>query len=257
MPYESFFLQKHLELCLHQHLNHLVDLEGMGQLVISAWTRTPSWNYFVPNSDKRYSIEKCVRTGEKAMERVGRVPCFYIIEELGHDQLVQHLLERGYAAKDKEIWWVRDLDGTPEIPPQSEIFHISDGTRDEVEKFVQAYQKGWEDLPPEYSQQLFLTMSSNVSNAHFYYLELDNSVTGIGTSIVDDQYAGLYGLAILPEFRRMGFGSVLLQNELSHVASLGSRVVFFQSDEETGDFYVKNGFDNRFSASLYLKPQEV
>ena len=150
--------------------------------------------------------------------------------------------------------WVRDLDGIPEAPPQSELFYISDGTGDVVEKFVQAYQKGWQDLPPEYSHQLFLTMIGNVGNAYFYYLELEQGVAGIGTSIVQNRYAGLYGLSVLPKFRRMGFGSVLLQNEVSHVASLGSRVVFFQSDEATRDFYVKNGFDDRFSADVYLKP---
>ena len=109
MTIDSIYLDRHLDFALHKHITNLLNLDGFGRLLVSAWTEGPSWNHFIPNMELEGSAAECIRACEAAMGYVGKQPCFFLIESSPHDHLIPVLEASGYSAVSSEIWMTVDL----------------------------------------------------------------------------------------------------------------------------------------------------
>lgn len=95
----------------------------------------------------------------------------------------------------------------------------------------------------------------NKSNHHFYMAILDGEPVGASVAYLDGAVMGIYSVATIASFRRMGVSTSLLKHSILKGFQEGIQCVTLQtmagSYAET--FYKKLGFETAFSCRIFTK----
>ena len=157
---------------------------------------------------------------------------------------------------DEDHWMCRDLEASPpplEVPDDG--LHWVRGDRiDEVERFVEAFDRGFERLAPGYREQLYLTLLSDRSEgARHCALTMDERVVSVGSLYHDGRFALLMNLATLPAYRRRGCSRRNYDARMAVAAAAGCRYVMFQTHAALVDRYASD-HPLCFTAEIYTRP---
>ena len=89
----------------------------------------------------------------------------------------------------------------------------------------------------------------------FYLIKCDLDVCGCFMLLYDDKILGIYGLAIMEEYREKGIGKIILQKILNKCVRMNKRVAFLQTEKGayTEKFYKDFGFKTILEAVFYKK----
>jgi ribosomal protein S18 acetylase RimI-like enzyme len=90
-----------------------------------------------------------------------------------------------------------------------------------------------------------------------YVADIDSVAAGFVMTGYDGHRGWIYQLAVLPEYRRHGIGSQLIETALAHLETVGCRKVNLQiraDNTDVVDFYESIGFrqENRISMGLLI-----
>jgi GNAT superfamily N-acetyltransferase len=138
--------------------------------------------------------------------------------------LLEHFKERGYHVSEFSNVMVRPVgdDGGSGLPPGMEIRLAS---RDELDLWVMTVAQGFaENYPVTHELLSVMKMFALGKNTECYLARIDGRVAGGATLAVRGRIAGLFGASTLPEFRRKGVQTALLQARMHRAAKAGCQL---------------------------------
>lgn len=137
----------------------------------------------------------------------------------------------GFVLRGFETVFFRHLDAGREVsavhaaPPALRIRRVRADDPVEVSSFSRVAVSGFfpaeEEIPDE-----FLELSRRAARhprTVAMIAELDGAIVGAGSCEVSGEVVALFGLSVLPEFRRRGIQQALIAARLNHAAAQGAR----------------------------------
>ena len=89
-------------------------------------------------------------------------------------------------------------------------------------------------------------------------LSCNNEIVACGLCVIENEYAGLYGIAVSEQHRRKGYGQDICESLISRAARYGAKKAYLQVvDENTNaiEMYKKLGFTSRYQYWYRVKAQ--
>lgn len=156
-------------------------------------------------------------------------PVFHEVSPLAYSSLIGLLNERGYQPIELTNVMYRTLDARNrlDLPKNS---HIS--TRivggDEIDIFAKTSVAGWSAEMPEFANfgLEFCKLGANSKGASSFIGELDGKPIATGTIFIYDNAAMLGGASTIPENRKQGAQTVLLEARLRYALERGCTIAF-------------------------------
>ena len=248
-------LKCHLSFVRGRHLQGFIDIEKVILLTVSAWVESPSWNhaiFFDQQSLNKANIDKI----ERACKLVDRKPAFYIINH-SKNEITNLTASLGYEHFDTEYWMLQTVEKVLfQSVPQIEIVLLHNSSDTDVELFLNLYQVAFSTLTKGYSNQLYISiMSENereIKAIHMYAL-FRGLPAGIASCYFSRTTAGIYNLAVVPQFQHRGIGRQLIQAAISYIGNYGCKNIFLQADINSKKFYENLGFIHVLSGQIFTK----
>jgi len=140
---------------------------------------------------------------------------------LADASLLEHFKERGYHVTEFSNVMVRPVcRGAIATPPPG--LEIRQASRDELDLWVLTVAQGFAENYPVTQELLsVMKMFALGKNTECYLASFDGRVAGGATLAVRGRIAGLFGASTLPEFRRRGVQTALLQARLRRAEEAG------------------------------------
>ncbi|MCE9559022.1 MAG: GNAT family N-acetyltransferase [Armatimonadetes bacterium] len=96
------------------------------------------------------------------------------------------------------------------------------------------------------------------ADVQFFAVRTGNTIAGISLLVLTDGVAGIYCVATLPEYRRLGIGKALTALPLLVARDLGYKKGVLQASEAGYKVYQSLGFSNSGEVQFYLRmPPEI
>jgi ribosomal protein S18 acetylase RimI-like enzyme len=251
---EQSFLTHHLNFAKGRHIQNLVKMNATTSLAISGWIKSPSWNHVIVynlSALDKFLLNKITRSCELS----GRLPALYTIETLPEKKEI--ILEFGYKLFDTEYWMTIAPDNL--IFKENSVLKIKIQPVEEesdVEVFIRAFRSAFNSLEAGYAHQLYLSLidtKNNFNKSFHIYAVCEEVPVGIGSLYYNKKFAGIYNLAVIPEYQGMGIGSSLVGALTKHAELQRCETIFLQAEITTKKFYEKLGFSHSFSGQIYVK----
>ena len=101
----------------------------------------------------------------------------------------------------------------------------------EIDIFAETSTKGWIDEMPEYAEQMleFSRIGASADGAIPFFAELDGKPIATGTLYIYDDVALLTGASTIPEQRKKGAQSALLEARLSYAWENGCKIAIMDA----------------------------
>lgn len=245
-------LTHHLNLVKGRHIQNLVEINTETFLAISGWIESPSWNHVIVNNPSILD-EILLSKITQICKLSGRLPAIYIIESLFETK--EFIFGFGYKLFDTEYWMTISPNNLLQ-KENSAIGIQSIKTEAEIEIFIRTFKLAFNSLEFAYAYQLYLSLvdKNNLSNKAFHVYAIYNGVpVGIGSCYYNNQYAGIYNLAVIPDYQGRGIGSFLISALAKHIDLQGCKTIFLQAEITSKSFYEKLGFTHSFTGQIFTK----
>lgn len=90
---------------------------------------------------------------------------------------------------------------------------------------------------------------------HFLLLNDDNIPVGVGRVVADNNTAVIGRVGIMKEFRKNGFGAILMRNIIDYCKCQGFKKMTLSAQEHALDFYKKLNFE--IVSDRYISPSNI
>lgn len=169
------------------------------------------------------------------------------VSPLADSKILTILNERGYQPIEFTSVMYKTLDSSKiiDLPPNSQIL-----TRkiyeDEVDQFAEISTKGWITEMPEFSEQMleFSRIGAASNGAIPFIAELNAEPIATGTLYIYDDVAILAGASTIPEQRKKGAQTALLEARLRYALENGCAIAIM--DAHPGSQSQRNAEKNGF-----------
>lgn len=192
-------------------------------------------------------------------------PCFYLLSYSLPKILEKILTNKGYKPFTTDAWMFFNLKknvAKTEKPVKAK--KIGKSKLAEFKNvFNEVYMKGEEDDPyknlshlyGEFMVRRFLKKNNTCKTEHFAVFS-KNKMIGIIAMVHDRKVAGLYALAVLPDYRKMGAGKALLSACILRAKELKLSHLFLNTEKNSRNekIFKKLGFKTEFVAKQFYKP---
>ncbi len=217
---------------------YFTDIEdcASGKLCTSQWIDDYFWNLLSSFSESNGS--KLLEESIPCFKRKERQPAFYIDPSCMHSDLINFLKSKSFSL-EKEIWMspkgklhptnIHELSINPVIISNSDeflrVFSVAFGGES-------TESDGYGDIPPSYLNALKDSISGKsapgVEHLHFVGL-YDNKVVSCGSIHISNNYAGLYNIGVIPDYRKLGIGAALSHYAMKIAQKRNVARIFFQT----------------------------
>ena len=168
--------------------------------------------------------------GQVSADEFDRLEAFYFSRNepvrietcpLADPSLLEHYKTRGYYATEFSNVLVRPVEGKRASVPCGGI-RIDLASRDELDLWVLTVAQGFAENYPVTNEILsVMKMFALGKNTECYLARIDGRVVGGATLAVRGRIAGMFGASTLPEFRKRGVQTALLERRLERAAEAG------------------------------------
>lgn len=236
------------------------------KLAHSYFVKDHDCNYVIDISDRENfsEIEKDV---EREMKRIDAEPC-YIITPISNLYKKRDKIFKSdkYNEVSIEVWQVFEnfnnlenieskcelnvkLEKTTDMKLLAEITEKAFKTNDPSDPYGNL-DDGYTKIYENYKGTL-----GSKYHRDFYVIKVDDQIVGTTISVYDDRIYGIYGLAILKEYRGKGIGKESLKQQLKICKRKNRKIAFLQTEEGfyPAKLYRKIGFKDVCTAYYYVK----
>jgi ribosomal protein S18 acetylase RimI-like enzyme len=266
---DDYILRKLNEFYIYSNKGFYVDEvieKEYYKLVHSYFVKDYDCNYVIDVKDKENFIE-IENDVEQEMKKINAEPC-YIITPLSDLYLKRDKVFKKdkYEEINKEVWQVfENFNNLEDIESNCKMKIKLEKSTDMI-KLAQitldAFNTGDSEDPYESLDEGYLKMYENYKgtngtkyNRDFYFIKANEKIVGVTTAVYDDRIYGIYGIAILKEFRGKGIGTECLKQQLMICKKKNRKMAFLQTEEGyyPAKLYRKIGFKDVCTAYYYVK----
>lgn len=263
---------KELELLEKLNKFYIYANEGLYiDKIIKNDTHIMTYNKYVKDYDCNYIIDISNNANfdeiEKEMQKVDRMPC-YIITPLSNIYKDRDLIfeKNKYDEVSNEVWQIfKDfknidkidskctlnvkLEKTNDMKKLAEITYKSFCTRDESDPYGD-FDSGYLKLYENYDNK-----TETIYTREFYFIKVNNEIVGCTVSVFDDEIFGMYGIAIMKEYRGKGIGTEAIKQQLNICKQKNKKIAFLQTEDGfyPANLYRKIGFKDVCNVYYYVK----
>lgn len=265
---EHYWLEKLNEFYIYANKGFYIDEiieKSSYKLAHSYFVKDYDCNYVIyMNSRENFSeIEKDV---ELEMKRIDATPC-YIVTPLSNAYSKRNEIFNTIKYKEvsREVWQTFDsfyklenieskcelnikLEKTTDMKLLAQINEKAFKTGDPLDPYGDI-DSGYLKMFENYKGTL------NKYNRDFYFIKANEKIVGVITAVYDDRIYGIYGLAIIKEYRGKGIGTECLKQQLKICKKKNRKIAFLQTEEGyyPAELYRKIGFKDVCIAYYYVK----
>lgn len=263
---------KELELLEKLNKFYIYANEGLYiDRIIENATYTITYSKYVKDYDCNYVIDINSNENfdeiETEMEKADRIPC-YIVTPLSKIYQDRNLIfeKNEYDEIRNEVWQIYEdfdnvdkinskctlnveLEETNDMKKLSEITYKSFCTRDKEDPYGDL-DSGYLRLYENYNNKTEKTYSRE-----FYFIKVNNKIVGCTISVFDDEIFGIYGIAIMKEYRGKGIGTEAIKQQLNICKQKNKKIAFLQTEDGfyPANLYRKIGFKDVCNVYYYIK----
>lgn len=181
-----------------------------------------------------------------------------------HPSLLQHLADGRFVISTFENTFFREIHLSETVrplrePPPGLILRFVDPANErEVADYARVAVSGF--FPTGHSptpDDLAISMrAARHPRSHAALAILDNSIVGAGCMEVSGHVAGLFGLSVLPDFRRRGIQQALIAFRLNYAIAQGARIATISSRPgiSTERNVRRMGFQLAYTKPILVRP---
>lgn len=235
---------------------------------------TMAYSKYVADYDSNYvtdinicnrNIESIEKEAEIELNKLKRKLC-YIITPLSniYDNRNQIFNIDKYDEVNNEVWQIyKDFEKLNEIEFTDNI--ILEETND-MEKFAEitykAFNTGDSDDPYGDFDKGYIDLYKNYNKEQeqkykkdFYFIKANDEIVGCTVGVYDKNIYGIYGLAIIKEYRGKGIGTEAIKQQLKKCNQLNRKMAFLQTEDGyyPANLYRKIGFKDVCNVYYYVK----
>ena len=264
LPVEQIkrLVQANWDLQMGSYLSELIHLEGaiynLGGLI-----KDYHWNCAGMINTSTDKMKTLIESVAETAKLQGLEPAFYIDPTTKPDSFPQYLDKNGFKPYDDEIWMhCNSIDNLRCRNVDLSIKEVK--SRGEMLAFIELFNEAFEMLEDgetssEYSDSLLQAYDNPpkaVEVKHFIGSSAE-SMVGIASIYMKGQYATLYNVAVLSNFRKKGFGRVLIANAVKKGFDRGISTVILQTelDGDAHGLYSRLGFENSFAGTIWVQSE--
>ncbi|MGN1298426.1 MAG: GNAT family N-acetyltransferase [Candidatus Scatovivens sp.] len=201
------------------------------------------------------------------MKKVNRKPCYIItpISNIYNDRDLFFDKNR-YEEVSNEVWQIYDdfqnvekidsktpfevkLEKTNDMKKLAEITYKAFSTGDESDPYGD-FDKGYLDLYRNYNKE-----NKSKYTREFYFVKVNSEIIGCTVNVYDDEIFGIYGIAIMKEYRGKGIGTEVIKQQLQTCKEKNKKLAFLQTEEGfyPANLYRKIGFKDVCNVFYYVE----
>lgn len=263
---------KELELLVKLNKFYIYANEGLYiDKIINNSTYTMTYSKYVKDYDCNYVIDVNSNENfdeiETEMKKVDRIPC-YIITPLSNIYKDRNSIfdKNKYNEASNEVWQIYEdfdnvdkinskctlnveLEKTNDMKKLSEITYKSFCTGDESDPYGD-FDSGYLKLYENYDNK-----SETTYTREFYFIKVNDEIVGCTVSVFDDEIFGIYGIAIMKEYRGKGIGTEAIKQQLKICKQKNKKIAFLQTEDGfyPAELYRKIGFKDVCNVYYYVK----
>jgi ribosomal protein S18 acetylase RimI-like enzyme len=200
------------------------------------------------NSVMRLSCQEDVSTEVDGL--IAQIPSgtpfsFWVHSQNRAEGLVEVLLERGFvsgAICPVMTWAVKQVE-QPQFevrPANMEIFHEISAVTSE---FDETLKKAFEKLIGNIDCENYLVYS-------------ENKAVGAGVLFPNKKTGGIFNIATLPEYQKMGYGKAMMLFLMNRALELGLEHLLLLSSPVAVKLYTDLGFEKAFDVEIFLQTNQ-
>ncbi len=266
---ERYWLEKLNEFYIYANKGFYIDEiieKSSYKLAHSYFVKDYDCNYVIDIND-RDNFSEIEKDVELEMKKINAEPC-YIITPLSNIYLKRNEIfkSNNYNEVSKEVWQIfENFNELDNIDSKCNLNIKLEKTTD-MELLAQINEKAFKTGDPldPYNDidSGYIKMYENYKgtqnskyNRDFYFIKVDDKIVGVTTSVYDDRIYGIYGLAIIKEYRGKGIGTECLKQQLKICKKKNRKIAFLQTEEGyyPANLYRKIGFRDVCTAYYYVK----
>lgn len=128
---------------------------------------------------------------------------------------------------------------------------------DDKDSVISLWKEVFNSQKPHNDPEIAINMKIKQDDGLFFVAEEDNHIVGTIIAGFDGHRGWLYSLAVIPQYRRMGVGTSLVNKAMLELRKIGCLKVNLQINSENNeviDFYKKIGFsiEDRISMGIRI-----
>lgn len=263
---------KELELIEKLNKFYIYANEGLYiDKIVKSNTYTMTYSKYVKDYDCNYVIGVNSNANfdeiEIEMQKVDRIPC-YIVTPLSNIYKKRNSIfdKNKYDEVSNEVWQIYEdfdnvdkinskctlnvkLEKTNDMKKLSEITYKSFCTGDESDPYGD-FDSGYLKLYENYNNK-----SETTYTREFYFIKVNDEIVGCTVSVFNDEIFGIYGIAIMKEYRSNGIGTEAIKQQLKICKQKNKKIAFLQTEDGfyPADLYRKIGFKDVCNVYYYIK----
>ena len=239
--------------------------------IIENATYTMTYSKYVKDYDCNYVIDVNSNDNfdkiEAEMKKLDRIPC-YIITPLSNMYKDRNMIfdKSKYDESSNEVWQIYEdfdnvekinskctlnveLEETNDMKKLSKITYKSFYTGDKSDPYGN-FDSGYLKLYENYDKN-----SEILYTREFYFIKVNNEIVGCTVSVFDDEIFGIYGIAIMKEYRGKGIGTEAIKQQLNICKQKNKKIAFLQTEDGfyPAELYRKIGFKDICNVYYYVK----
>jgi len=243
------------------YIDKIFDNE-LYKIAYSKYVQDYDCNYVIDiNLSKEFNKEEI----ENKMKELNRKPCYIVtpLSEFYKDRTT-HFNKDKYEEVHNEVWQIfDDFDNIEKINPNFSL-NISLEKTDDMKKIAQInYEAFSTDNPDDPYGNLdssylevyknYIEDKNSKYKRDFYFIKLDNQIVGCTVGVYDEEIYGIYGIAIMKEYRGKGIGKEALKQQLQICKDKNIKMAFLQTEDGfyPAKLYRKIGFKDVCNVYYY------
>ncbi len=243
------------------YVDDIFEKEGL-RIVLSSTISDPWWNFV--DCSTTTEIHKAIDLESVFKERKldACIVCF-------SNKFDDQLKSAGFTKVSHDSWLTAAADRAADIPVKAEveIKKLDKQSTTDVELFLDLNRQGFDsgDAEDPYSdadhegftaalRDALLNAPSN--QAQFFIAYLNDQPAGVSQVLFGESTAGLYGGAVVPEFRNQGVGKAMLAKRAETALNRGYSKLLLQTEVGALPYkiFTANGFVPQFELDIWTKP---
>jgi GNAT superfamily N-acetyltransferase len=209
-----------------------------------------------PSSPSATDLEECISLIEAAYADRGLPARFQVTASSWPGGLADALRRRGYAEADRTLVMTRGAADYPSLAAGPAGVAVSERDEPSPEWMETWWSVDGRGGDPELA--VAKEILGRIEPArHFIAVQVGGATASVGLAVIDSGWVGVYCMATLPDFRRGGLASQVLNRALELGAQHGANRAYLAVTEGNKAalwLYAKAGFEARLAYSYFTKP---
>lgn len=253
-PAEIAAIERHLASLPVHSGGRLVDDPALGVLMVRAAGGEHSLDY---GALARWTEPAGMLDAVEARFReVGAWPCLLVARETAPDGLIEDLeRRRWHPVAPEHVLWTRDAVTVPHLDPDLRVEAVTPRSMSEhleLERVIFG-------LPEVATAARLEGLATGISDSTLraFIVRVAGVAVAVARISLLSRPAGLYGIGVVPERRREGFGSLITAISLRAALATGGPLVWLsveEGNEPARALYERLGFGPLFSWARWVAP---